>query len=166
MPATIRISLEERELAELTRLYRESPDAETRSRYQMVLLGAQEKTSYEIAPLVLRSPDTVQRVLRRYVDGGSGAVPRKKPPGGARVVTPEWEAQLLRVVGLSPREAGMESANWTTGLLAEHLAGRTGIAVGAETVRHYLHANGYVCKRPTWTLARKAAEQPGWEGKG
>ena len=166
MPAPIRISAEEGELAELARSYEESPDPETRSRYQMVLLAAQSKTAYEIAPMVLRSPDTVQRVLRRYLDGGTDAVPRKSPPGGQRVVTPEWEAGLLGVIGLSPREVGVGSANWTTGLLAEYLAGRTGVAVGAETVRHYLHANGYVCKRSTWTLARKAAEQPGWEGKG
>ncbi len=166
MPAPIRISPQEGELAEVARLYEESPDAETRSRYQMVLLAAQGKSAYEIAPMVLRSPDTVQRVLRRYLDGGTDAVPRRSPPGGERVVTPQWETKLVRVIELSPREVGVASATWTTGLLAEYLAERTGIAVGAETVRHYLHANGYVCKRPAWTLARKAAEQPDWEGKG
>ena len=45
MPAPIRISPEEGELAELARSYEESPDAETRSRYQMVLLAAQGKTA-------------------------------------------------------------------------------------------------------------------------
>lgn len=55
MPAPIRISPEEGELAELARLCEESPDPETRSRYQMVLLAAQSKTAYEIAPMVLRS---------------------------------------------------------------------------------------------------------------
>ena len=34
-----------------------------------------------------------------------------------------------------------------------------------ETVRVYLHAHGYVCKRPTWTLRRKAEEQTDYVGK-
>ena len=45
----------------------------------------------------------------------------------------------------------------------------TGVAVSLETVRRHLHAAGYVCKRPTWTLKRRAEEKaeypgnaPGW----
>jgi len=33
-----------------------------------------------------------------------------------------------------------------------------------ETVRVYLHAHGYVCKRPTWTLRRKAEEKADYVG--
>ena len=32
-------------------------------------------------------------------------------------------------------------------------------------MRVYLHAHGYVCKRPTWTLRRKAEEQTDYVGK-
>ncbi len=146
--------------AELTAIPR-IPRTRRRSRYQMVLLGAQEDFVRDQRRWT-REPDTVQEVLRRYVDGGSGAVPRKKPPGGARVVTPEWEAQLAAVVGLSPREAGMESANWTTGLLAEHRWRGGQASLSAWTVRHYLHANGYVsAKRPTWTLAGRRPSSRG-----
>jgi transposase len=49
-------------------------------------------------------------------------------------------------------------------LLAEYLARTTGVTVDAETVRVYLHAHDYVCKRPTWTLKRKAEEQEGYMG--
>ncbi len=41
------------------------------------------------------------------------------------------------------------------------MADKTQIPATAETVRLYLHAAGYVCKRPTWTLKRQAEEQPG-----
>lgn len=58
----------------------------------------------------------------------------------------------------------MVSANWSTGLLAEYLAGQTGIRVDQETVRLYLHALGYVCKRPTWSLKRRAEMQPEFVG--
>ena len=63
----------------------------------------------------------------------------------------------IAVIELDPHEVGHESANWTTELLAEYLGQQTGIAVTHETtVRIYLHAHGYVCKRPTWTEPRKA----------
>jgi transposase len=42
------------------------------------------------------------------------------------------------------------------------LAQQTGHHTGSETVRRHLHAAGYVCKRPTWTLQRKAEEQEDW----
>lgn len=49
----------------------------------MVLMAVEGKTAPEIAPLVLRSDDTVTRVLKRYLEGDLDAVPRKKPPGGS-----------------------------------------------------------------------------------
>jgi transposase len=153
-------------LAALRARFERSPDPETRLRYQMVLLAAQGHAPREIAPLVLRSRDTVTRVLRRYVAGGLDAVPRRAAPGRAPTVTPAWEAELLRVIELDPHAVGVPSANWTTGLLAGYLARATGIAVDQETVRRYLHARGYVCKRPTWTLKRKAADQEGYLGNG
>ena len=33
-------------------------------------------------------------------------------------------------------------------------------------MRLALHRADYVCKRPGWTLKRKAEEQPGWAGNG
>ena len=146
-------------LAELVERFNHAPDAETRLRYQMVLLAQQRLRSQEIAPIVLRSHDTVTHVLRRYLHAGLDAIPRRKGPGRARTVTPAWEAELLRVIELDPHEVGVPSANWTTGLLAVYLGRQTFIQVGAEAVRHYLHAHGYVCKRPTWTLQRKAQQR-------
>ncbi len=167
MPRPLTIPpLDEATGAELRRRYDATPDPEDRLRYQVVWLAGGGKRVPEIARLVLRSRDTVARVLHRFLVGGLGAIPRRTAPGPARTVTPAWEAELLRVVELDPRAVGAETANWTTGLLAACLAERTGIAVGQETVRQYLHAHGYVCKRPTWTLERRAHEQPGYVGNG
>ena len=73
-----------------------------------------------------------------------------------------WEAELLRVIDVDPHTVGVNSANWTTRLLADYLATQTGHRAGIETVRTHLHQADYVCKRPTWTLRRKAEEQPDW----
>jgi transposase len=130
----------------------------------MVLLAHQGRSVAEIATIVFRSRDTVERVLKRFLRGGVTAIPPRKAPGMAPTVTPEWKAELLRVIELDPHTVGVPSANWTTGLLTTYLAAKTHITVTAETVRLYLRAAGYVCKRPTWTLKRKAAEQPGYVG--
>jgi len=118
----------------------------------------------QIAPLILRSDDLVQEALKRFRAGGLDAVPRRYAPGRARTVTPAWEAEVLRVIERDPHDVSVESALWTTGLVARYLARTTGMAVDQETVRVYVHAHGYVCKRPTWTLKRKAADHEGYVG--
>ena len=145
--------LDEPTLTELSRRYDDAPDAETRTRYQMLLLSATGQTSTQIARLVLRSQDTVVRVLKRFLAGGVDDVPRRTAPGRERRVTAAWEAELLRVIELDPHEVGEETANWTTERLAEYLGKHTGVLVTEETVRVYLHAHDYVCKRPIWTDA-------------
>jgi transposase len=131
----------------------------------MLLLAQQDSKVPQIARIVLRREDTVARVLKRFLAGGLDAVPRRTPPGRERRVTAAWEAELLRVIEVDPPEVGVSSANWTTEWLAEDLGQHTGIQVTEETVRVYLHAHGSVCKRPTWTLRRKATEQADSVGK-
>jgi len=157
--------LDEATATELRRRFETTDDPETRLRYQMVWLAYLGQRAPQIAQAVLRSRDTVLRVLHRFWEGGLDAVPRRTAPGPARTVTPAWEAELLRVVELDPRTVGVAISTWTTGLLAAYLAQQTGISVSQETVRQALHAHDYVCKRPTWTLERRATEQEGYVGK-
>jgi|SRR5215208_72716 transposase len=166
MPAPIRLRLDEAARAELARRFAAAGDAETRMRYQMVLLAADGRPVAEIAPIVRRSVDTVQRVLRRYQAGGPAGVPRRRPPGQAPRVPPAWRGELERVVELDPRSVGVPGAVWTTRLLADYLAGATGHRAAIDTVRVWLHRLGFVCKRPGWSLKRKATEQPGWAKNG
>jgi transposase len=150
---------DEQTLGDVRCRYDETSNAETRTRYQMVVLALRGETTSQIAQMVLRSQDTVERVLKRFLAGGCEAVPRRTAPGRKRTITVAWESELLRVIELDPHEVGQETANWTTQLLATYLSEQTGISVSLETVRVYLHAHGYVCKRPTWTLKRKAEEK-------
>ena len=152
------------QVAELEAAFEATRDAETRLRYQMVLLAHRGKTPREIAPLTLRSHETVLRVLHRYETDGLAAVPRRTAPGAAPTVTAAWRAALARVVDDDPRGVGVDQPLWTTGALAAYLARATGVAVSLETVRRALHAAGYVCKRPTWTLKRRAEEHPDYPG--
>src|SRR5258708_20719803 len=116
--------------AELLARYNSTPDPETRTRYQMVVLAVEHGWSAaQIASVVKRSHDTVLRVLHRFLADGLAAVPRRTAPGGPPTITPAWEAQLLRLIEDDPHDHGEPSANWTTPLLAAHLEGQKGIAV-------------------------------------
>ena len=55
-------------LAQLQRRYDETSEAETRTRYQMILLAQRGYTTPQIARVVLRSEDTVH-VLKRFSPG-------------------------------------------------------------------------------------------------
>ena len=156
--------LDDGTLSDLRARYDATTDADLRLRYQMILLAHQGRAVAEIAAIVFRSRDTGERVLTRCRDGGMAAVPRRFAPGSTPTITPAWTTELLRVIELDPHAVGVASASWTTGLLATYLARQTGIAVSAETVRTTVRAHDYVCKRPTWTLKRRAEEQPGYVG--
>ena len=145
--------------------FNHATDPETRTRYQIVLLAtARQMSSPAIASVVFRSHDTVGRVLHRFQEEGLDAVPRRHGGGPAPTLTREAEDELVRVIDDDPHSHGIASANWTTSLLATHLADTLGIVVSLETVRLALHRRGYVCKRPTWTVQHKAQEREDWVG--
>src|SRR5947209_5306847 len=130
--------------AELRCRYEETDNAETRTRYQMVLLAQRGQTAPQIARLVLRSEDTVERVLKRFLAAGLDAVPRRSSPGRGRTVTAAWEAELLRVIELDPaRRSDRKRPTGRPSCSAPYLGKQTGIRVTEETVRVYLHAHGY-----------------------
>lgn len=82
MPAPITLSpLDVQLQANLHQRYQETTDAETRTRYQMIVLAHQGHRVPQIARLVLRSEDTVTRVLKRFAAGGLDAIPRRTSLG-------------------------------------------------------------------------------------
>ena len=81
MAPRLRVRLDQAAKAELDRRYQITRDAITRTRYQMVLLRAEGHPVVEVAHLTRCSPDTVRRVLKRYLGGGPDAVPHRPHPG-------------------------------------------------------------------------------------
>src|SRR6266699_1090757 len=105
-PITI-TSLDESTVVELRRRYDETTDAETRTRYQILLLSLRGLASSQIAQIVLRSQDTVVRVLKWFFTGGLDAVPRRTAPGRERTVT------AARVRRIAARDRVGSSRSWT-----------------------------------------------------
>jgi transposase len=162
MPAPPRLRLDQTTREAVAERYEHAPGAVERTNCQIVLLADEGRHAPEIAWLVRRGPHQVRKVLRRFqAERLAGLVPRKAP-GRAVQVPPTWLAELQRVIGVDPHAVGVDSAVWTTRLLATYLAEVTGHRTGIEAVRVHLHRLGSVCKRPTWSLKRKASEQAGW----
>jgi transposase len=162
MPAPLRLRLDQRMREAVAERYEHTRGAVERTNCQIVLLADEGRHAPEIAWLVRRGPHQVRKVVRRFqAEGLAGLVPRKAP-GRAVQAPPNWLAELQRVIDLDPHAVGVDSAVWTTRLLADYLARTTGHRTGIEAVRVHLHRLGYVCKRPTWSLKRKSTEQAGW----
>ena len=160
MPKRLTIpTLDTATLTAVRECYNLTDDPRLRLRCQMVLLAHQGRSVAVLAEIVFRSRDTVERTLHAWLDGGLVALPRRIAPGPTPTVTAAWTDELLRVIERDPHDVGVPSANWTTEQLADYLAEQTQLRVSAETVRLALHAHDYVCKRPTWTVGRKAEEQ-------
>ena len=85
--------LSDTQVTELRQLYNTTNKTKLRIRYHIVLLAHQGRSVAEIAAIVLRSRDTVERVLKRFLQGGSAALPPRTAPGRAPTVTPAWQAE-------------------------------------------------------------------------
>ena len=165
MPTPVRLLLDEAAQRELRDRYRQTRDAETRSRYQMVQLAADGYPVAQIATLVQRSRSTVTRVLARYQQEGADGVPYRRRPGRPSEAPLTWQAELERVMDLDPHTAGVPRATWTLRLLRDHLAQTTGHRTGLTTVWQALQGADYRSKRPVHSLKQKAQSQPDWPKK-
>src|SRR6266702_4699031 len=108
MAPPLRVTLDRAAHDELERRYQTTRDATTRTRYQMILLRAEDHPVVEVAQLTRCSPDTVRRVLKRYLAGGPDAVPHRPHLGQP----PHYLA------GVTGYRAGIESVR-----IALHRAG-------------------------------------------
>lgn len=133
----------------LEELYDKTKDVRLRTRAQMMLLAAEKHlVAREIAEIVRENEQTVRRWMKRYMAEGIEGLKDAPRPGAAPKVTPEYEAELLRVVRLRPRSIDLEFSLWTLQRLADYLAEETGIRVEAETVRQHLAQHDIVLSRP------------------
>src|SRR5215467_637052 len=148
MPAPLQLRLDQGTREAVAERYAQAGTPIERTNAQVVLLADEGRTVTEIAWLVRRGRDQVRKLLRRFRGAGLAGLVPGKHTGRPLGVTLAWLAELRRVIDLDPHLVGVESAVWTTRLLADYLARVTGHRTGIEAVRIHLHRLGYVCKRP------------------
>jgi hypothetical protein len=106
MAPPLRVTLDQAAKADLEGRYQSTRDASTRTRFQMILLRAEDHPVVEVAQLTRCSPDTVRRVLKRYLAQGPDAVPHRPHLGQPPHYPPSWEQELVRVADLDPTRSG------------------------------------------------------------
>ncbi len=148
-------TLSDREIQELEQLYRDTKNADVRTRCDMILLSNEGLSPPKIAQRVRFSHDTVVRFVKRYNQEGIAGLANRPRPGRPRRVTDEYLAQLRDAIEQAPRDLGRPFSNWTTANLAEYLAERTGIIIGARQVENYVKAMDYRLRRPVRTVKHK-----------
>lgn len=152
-------TLSDKEIQQLEQLYRDTKDADVRTRCDMILLSNEGLSPPEIAHRVRFSRETVVRFVKRYNDEGIAGLVNKPRSGRPPRVTDAYATQLLAAIEQEPRDLGLPFSNWTTANLAEYLATQTGIAMSARQVENYLKTNDYRLRRPVRTVKHK--QDPG-----
>jgi transposase len=139
--------LDAAERSELERTYRETSDADTRTRCHAVLLSAEGRSSPEIARLLYMAPMSVRRWITRYEAGGVAALVSSPPPGRAPTWDESFEWQLVDAALSDPRDRGRDFDGWTAARMADYLAETTGHRLSDERVRVLLSQHGYTLRR-------------------
>src|SRR6185295_2908085 len=115
-----------------------------------LLLCAAGRTPSEVASVLFCSRSSVYRIVRAYragtlsFDDGSE---RATQQSRQRVLTPSLKRSVLALLKTAPRAWGWCRTRWSCATLAVELQVRRGIAVSAETMRHWLHELGWAWKR-------------------
>ena len=97
---------------------------------------------------------------------GRTGCPTGRRPGHRGRLPGGWGRSCAGSSSWTRTRWGWPARSGRPGCWPAYLAGATGHRAHLETVRRHLHQAGYVCKRPGWTLKRKAEEEPEWAGNG
>lgn len=148
-------ALSTEEIVGLEELYRQTKEADVRSRCQMILLSNEGRSPPQIAKQVRFHRRTVTRYIQRYEAAGIDGLLTRPRPGRPPKATEAYKALLLRAGEQKPRMLGLPFSNWTTANLAGYLAQETGIALSPRQVENLLKANDWRLRRPVRTVKHK-----------
>jgi transposase len=128
----------------------------------LLLLCAAGRTPREVAGVLFCSRSSVYRIARAYRAGtltfeeGSERAPQQRR---LRLLTPSLKRSVLALLKTAPRMLGWCRTRWSCATLAVELQVRRGIAVSAETMRHWLHEVGWEWKRAKLTAKEDDPER-------
>lgn len=143
------------EVTALEELYRQTKQADVRSRCQMILRSNEGLSPPQIAQRVRFHRRTVTRYIQRYEAEGCDGLLTRPRSGRVPKATGAYTAGLLQTVAQEPRALDLPFSNWTTAALAEYMAAETGIELSPRQVENILKANGWRLRRPVRTVKHK-----------
>ena len=116
----------------------------------LLLLCAAGRTPSEVASVLFCSRSSVYRVVRAYRTGAfrvDEATTHATEQRRLRLLTPSLKRSVQALLKTTPHAYGWCRTRWSCATLAVEVQVRRGIAVSAETMRHWLHELGWEWKR-------------------
>ncbi len=117
----------------------------------ILLLCAHGHTPSEIADLLFCSRSSVYRTVEAYRRGALGTLQATESNGSNEVRRRPYISSLTRslvaIIKRVPGAFGWCRTRWSCQTLALELRARRGVKVSRETIRRWLHQQGYVWKR-------------------
>ena len=145
--------LNDEERVALRQLYRQTKDADVRSRCQMILLSADGHGVGDIARLTLFDENSVLFWFDRYEAQGLDGLDDRPKSGRPPKVDKPYRDALQATVEQEPRTVEQSFSTWTCADLAQYLARQGRTLFSAETVRRHLRDLGYRIVRPVLSIA-------------
>lgn len=155
------LKLSAKDRKELESLVVAPQDAKQLKRVQGLLAVADGERPTAIARRLRVTRATVYEWVKRWRERSEPPAERLRDrtrPGRPPTVRDALHARLPALLETKPTAQGYRHAEWTTGLLRRHLAGRQ-IVASDGSVRQALHRLGYRWKRPRYALRRRS---PTW----
>jgi transposase len=154
-----RLVLSDAQRDALEQLRSQAQDARVYRNATIILLTADGHPKDALAQALGCSTATIDRTRRRYRTRGLAGLLRSKPPGRPSRATPDYLAEMARLIPTPPRDLGYGFSTWSVARLAQHLKKTTGIALGADQVRRLLRRARFSVQRPKHTMRGKRDEE-------
>ncbi len=133
----------------------EAPHDRVRERFLALALVAMEQPATEVAKLLGRNPQTVQRWVQQFnAKGPEGVRPHFPGNPSRRLLSDEELSELQAAIQQSPRQVGFPRGRWTGRLVMAFVKQRFGQTIAYRTAIGYLHRLNFVRKRPRKRLKK------------
>lgn len=124
----------------------------------IILMSAVGRSKPSIAHDLGCCVATVDNARRRYREQGLAGLKRGKPTGRPSRATPEYRAELVKLVETPPQTLGYGFSVWSLGRLNAHLARSTGTSFSDDQLGRILREEGFSLQRPKHTMKGKRDE--------
>jgi transposase len=135
------------------------PTPRTGKRAVCLLLSADGASSKLIWQVTGLSGDAVTDIRRRWHQRGMASLRELPRSGRPPKITAQYRNQLRKALRTGPLSYGYIFSTWSIARLNTHLKAVTGIKVCNDWLRQLALAEGFVYRRPKYTLKGKRDEK-------
>ena len=150
----IKIHLNETQVQELKKLRRKSGNEAERA--LMVLLSSKGYSTGVISKQLSRHPHVIRTWLKRYQKEGVPGLSDKKRSGRKPVLKETLNDSINGILERTPKDFGFEQSGWSVGILQQLFIRRISKKISDSTVRRALKSNGWVYKRFSKKVPKRA----------